>query len=828
MAKDPKKKQSTGIEYVVSKDKVDGVVDDQFIALRSEFEQVRHSRTMYVGDSGAKGALHLFKEVFNNALDEMNNDAHASRKTKRVYVSFSEKLQKFTVLDEGRGMPTDVLVDAVMVKHFTTKSVGLSTSRNKKHTGLHGVGLTVTAALSDFMSVTTYRGKHMKRIVIQDGDLKEFPVEKISKDMDGTFGLMVELIPSQKYLGEFHIDNDTVSNFLRNISYIMEKDLEITLVLEDAPKKNKTTIYKYQGLGGAVSHMSSSLEFPPVEVKISNEDYDLTVAFSYDRNYDGTAFASYCNYVITDFGGSHEVLAQQVICQYFTREAKRLEPNSRNEITFDDCKSGLIVAVNLEHIAPDYESQNKERVSNKFGADDKKELYDGIYNVMNNNQGSLKKAIAYLKNVAKARQEAHKIKGVSVKKQTTFLEDAEIPKFFPVTDRNSMKYKEIFLAEGDSAAGAILNCRNAEYQAVLTVNGVTDNVYGLSISRMMEKPTFANLVRVLGCGVGSNFDINKLRYNKIVIACDVDIDGFNIASLLMCFFILFTPELIKQGKIYRAMPPLYLLDEKSLKRISKTKPWVYDKVEYYDLYHSIIADSIEMWIEETPVKVLKSGKIPNHTSPFITPLTKKQIVKWLNINSEYLLELNNFGKKSTTSPILLETLLYLEQIFPDQREFQTVVHKQFPEMNYDPNSCTFSGSWNGEQWTLIYDRILKKAATRYQRELAKNPSIYVWFKYRKDNEVPVRCTIGEFLNLMKNTVGLKIEQRFKGLGEAESDLLFTTAVNPKFRKLHRITIGDFDEALKVFELLHGKGAVLRERRRDLLDNASISYMDIDN
>ena len=465
------KKGFTGnhdIDFLESQDKVDGVKDDTFIALRSELDQIRFSRTMYVGDSGVKGAFHLFKEVFNNALDEMNNPENASKKVKRIYVSFSEKLQKFTVADEGRGIPMDMLVDSVMTKHFTTKSVDLSKVRNKKQTGLHGVGNTVVAALSDLMSVTTYRGKRCKTIVLVDGELSEPPVKELKEPQ---FGTVVELIPSQKYLGEFHIDEDMVENFMRNMSYLVDPDFELVLNLVDRPKKQQTIIYKAKGLRAAVEYMSSSLEFSPVEVMVDTEDFTMTVAFSYDRNVDETVFTSFCNYVITDFGGTHEQIAQQAICQYLTREAKRLDPNSKQEITFDDCKSGLIIAVNLEHIAPAYESQNKERVSNKFSSEDKKQLVDGIYMAMNVNQGTLKKVISYLRNVAKARQESHKIKGVTVKKQTTFLDDAEIPKFFPVTDRNSTGYRELYLCEGDSAAGGVLNCCNRQYQAVMTVNG---------------------------------------------------------------------------------------------------------------------------------------------------------------------------------------------------------------------------------------------------------------------------------------------------------------------------------------------------------------------
>lgn len=310
------------------------------------------------------------------------------------------------------------------------------------------VGMTLVAALSDVMTVTTFRGTQMKRISLMDGNLIEEVVKPLKKD-EQTTGTMTEFIPAKKYIGDFHIDNDMVLDFLRNMSYIVEPDVEITLTLEDAPKKHKIHILKAEGLEAAVKYMSSDLEFPPISVKVSTEEYDLSIAFSYDRKVSNTEFTSYCNYVITDFGGSHEVVAQQAICQYFTREAKRLDPNSKQEISFDDCKNGLLIAVNLEHITPRFESQNKERVSNKFGPEDKKLISDAIYNVMNNNSAVLSKAIKYLRNVSKARQEANKIKGVKLVKQTTFLDDAEIPKFFPTTDRNANHYKELYLCEGD-------------------------------------------------------------------------------------------------------------------------------------------------------------------------------------------------------------------------------------------------------------------------------------------------------------------------------------------------------------------------------------------
>lgn len=364
----------------------------------------------------------------------------------------------------------------------------------------------------------------------------------------------------------------------------------------------------------------------------------------------------------------------------------------------------------------------------------------------------------------------------------------------------------------------------------MTINGVVDNVHDCSLPQLLQKSTFKNLLNVLGCGVGPNFDINKLRYNKIIICTDKDIDGSNITSLLLCFFITFLPELIYQGKVYKAMPPLYLMDQSSLKKYYKGREWLYDKYEYYDLYHNIIADNVDLWIEETPADILKSGKTPKLTAPYITKLTKKQMVQWMNMTSEYSAELNNLGKKAACNPTLLEIVCSLKKHFKNKKDFETAIHNNFPEMSYDINNESLMGSWDGDYFSLICDKLFDYSASRYLQQLARNDyNVYVWFRSKKDPDgKPTRCTVGQFLDIMTSTINLKIEQRFKGVGEAEAQLLFKTTINPKLRKLYKITIEDIKEAKATFELLHGKSAELREKRRELLDSASLSYADIDN
>lgn len=374
-----------------------------------------------------------------------------------------------------------------------------------------------------------------------------------------------------------------------------------------------------------------------------------------------------------------------------------------------------------------------------------------------------------------------------------------------------------------SACGGLLNSRNAAYQAIYGVQGVTDNVYGLSLNQLLQKKTFRDLINILGTGIGKDFDINKLRYDKIIICSDSDIDGFNITSLLLCFFYIFMPEIITSGKLYKAMPPLYLMDLKSLRRFYTGREWLYDKNEYYHMLNTIIADNCEIALEPMQ-KGNKRGKLPE-----VVPLTKKETMKWLALNNEYKLELDNLGKKSACDPRIVEIVCYFKRLYKNPMDFKKAIETQYPEMTFDTRNQSLIGSWNGEHFSLICDSLFDSRAQRFVDEMKQNPTLYLYYRYKKNNKDKFkRATIGEFLEEMDKVFNVKIDQRFKGVGEVDAELLFRTVTNPKFRRLLQIDINDIKKTAEVFELLHGKSVSLREARRDLIDNTKLSYADIDN
>ena len=786
--------------------------DDKYVVLDREVDQIRQSVEMYIGRRFTSGALHLCKEIFNNALDECLNENSPADK---IEVLFDESTREFIVSDNGRGIPFDIMVTVCTKKHSSTKFD--KTKANQFNAGLNGVGITVTMALSDYFSLTSYRGDEYKIIEFFDGELVEHEPVKCKKPR---FGTIVKFIPSEKYLGKIDLTVDIIETYFRNMSYILPTG--ISLKFSGKSKDGLSDVnrlYKPEGLGSNVEFLSQTLEFKPVEVESIGDGIEMSMAFSYDKTLDDTIISSFCNYVVTTEGGYHEIACQRAICEYFSKEAKKMDPNHKYEVSFDDCKKGLIFAVNCKHHNPMYEGQHKSKVGNKeIQVEGKPMIYKALVDYFNSNNSLLKKIISYLRQIAKIRLEAHKIKEIDTKKPSSFLDDAEIKSFFNVSDRNYNGYKELFIAEGDSAAGALLNSRNAKYQAVFGLIGVVDNTYGISSAQVLQKQTFRNLVKVLGCGIGADFNINKLKWNKIIICTDKDTDGDFITSLLCTFFATHLPGIINDGRLYKAIPPLYLLDKKTIKKYNMKTDYLFDKKEMDNIFFNIIANNIDVCLcndEDLSGQVL---------------LKKKELVDVLFQTKNYISELTNLVKRSGGIPIIVEyACWYLIKYGHDKKKFKCAIEKQFPEMIYDMREESLDGSYNGEHFTLIIDKLFVKMAKRFIKILAeKTPSFYVIYKNKKDNYNPELVTFGTFLYAMRNQYDIELEQRFKGLGEADPSILFISTMNPKIRKLYKINMTDVKKTMEIVRLLHGKDAQMIEERRKMLEDLDITYDDIDS
>lgn len=801
--------------------------DDEWVQLDNEFEQIQQCIGMYMAATNEAAAVHLAKEILNNSVDELTSAEVTSRIKNRVIdVNIDEVSKMITIMDSGRGMPFDVIVSAFTKKHGSTK---FGRHFNKFSAGQNGVGCTLVAALSTYLCAQSFRDGQCKRIEFQNCKLKEYAPVKTKKS-DPQHGTMVQFIPNEKYIGKINLEAEMLEDWIRRMSYMIPEGITFRFV---GIKKGKDAMinktYTKQTLSDNVTYLSPTLEFPPVEVESEEVEYDgqtikMNMAFSYDKTVDGELIDAYCNFVHNTDGGYHVDACRRAICDFLVKEAKNADPNNKYEVSYDDCKKGLIMSVLCFHTEPNFGGQSKDRVDNKTIGRKGREIVVGLLReYFSNNQALLKRIITYLRQVAKARLQTNQIRGITAKKTTTFLEDAMIQGFENVADRNRNGYKELFLVEGISALGSLINVRNPTYQAVLSIFGVIDNTVGLTTANAMNKKSIQEIVNVLGCGIGPSFDISKLRWNKIIIASDADVDGFNITSNICAFFICHMPELVKAGYVYKALPPLYVSRDPVLKKMNFNS-FISDKKEYIDMFNQIVTKSVDMMLPEDK----DSGKY--------VKLSSAEKMRWLTINKNYLDEMTRIIKRcgfdfNEKYMYILEKIIETLMLVMGNRKtgwakkFKEEIEKVFPEMTYSVTEESLEGSYDSTHITLIVDKLFLKLCADVIDMLHQNVDLYIQMKGVNDDNY-TEYTIGTAMMKLQNRYSIRIDSRFKGLSEINADLMFKTVTNPLYRKLVRLTTNDITKAEAMAYLLHSRKNA--EDRRNLLDNMKISYDDIDN
>lgn len=791
------------------------IKDDEYVYYENEYEQVRKFIGMYISYRGSKAALHLFKEIFNNALDECVNE---NSPADHIDIYFDEETLRIIVEDNGRGIPFEKLREVCTKKHTTTKE---GRKFNVESAGENGVGLKVTAALSDFYQVTSYRGNEYKTLTVMNG--KDITESKPMKSKKPKTGLRVEFVPSEEYLGKIHITADDLCEWLRCMSYICPEG--ITMKLVSKKKKSEVILsrtYKAEGLAEDVKYLGNELEFNPITVsfdQISEEDpmreFAINMAFSYDLTMDNETIDSYCNYIHTIENGTHVDGCESALCSFFVKAAQKLDPKSKYPVTFEDCKKGLILVVNCRAARPNFSGQVKERVGNEYmQTDSRKQMQKALDTYFISNQVTLKRIIDYLRKMAKIRLASHSMKGLDAKKTQTWADEREVSTYIGLSDRNTKGYTELFICEGDSAGRHVANMVDHRYQAVYLLRGVIPNAFGMTTEKAMKNDVLRNLVKILGCGIGKDFNIANLRFHKIIILSDEDIDGHNITSLLCAFFAVHLPQIIVEERLYKAVPPLYLLKDNNKNSFIKGNKYIFDKHQYNDIYDKAVADNVEM------ILLPDSGEDIH--------LSKKEAYGWMRTNLQYLYYLENMVKKSAAPLYIVEVVCWMYLASEgNEKKFKKLIEKAFPECKFDINEHSLRGAYNKEDITLIVDNIFLKNATRLFDIMKENPSLMLKFKNRTSKSADyTTLTTGQFLKVVSTKYSPDIDQRFKGLGEMDGELLFVSTLNPAIRKLYKITMHSAERAIMQISNLHGKENA--EFRKQLVYDGQYTIEDIDN
>ncbi len=528
------------------------------ITVLEGLEAVRVRPAMYIGSTDIRGLHHLVWEVVDNSVDE-------------ALAGFCTHIEiailpgnGISVTDNGRGIPTDIhpkekvgTIQVVMTKlHAGGK---FNNGSYKVSAGLHGVGVSCVNALPNKLIVTVRRnGKVVKQEFAKGVPCG--PQVEVGPS-DGTTGTTVEFYPDDTIFSELVYVYDTLATRFRELAFLMS-GLRLTLTDKRDPEHIVTDTFCFPGgvseFVKYVDEHRTPLFQEPIHLVLPNGEYPLEVAMWYNDGYQENFF-SFVNNVNTYDGGTHVTGFKTALTRIIGKFAQDMPKGKKDtQITADDIREGLTAVIAIKVSQPQFEGQTKRKLGNSeiasyvnstFGA--KLEEY------FQENPNAIKVILDKVYNAAVAREAAHRARTLARRKNV--LESGGLPGKLADCSSRDPKVCELFIVEGDSAGGSAKMGRSREFQAILPLRGKILNVEKASLHRVLDTEEIQNLVNAIGTGIGTEFKMEKLRYDKIVIMTDADVDGSHIQTLLLTFFFRYMRPLIDEGHIFLAMPPLYKL-----------------------------------------------------------------------------------------------------------------------------------------------------------------------------------------------------------------------------------------------------------------------------
>lgn len=559
--------------------------DAESISVLEGLEAVRKRPGMYIGSVSTKGLNHLIYEIVDNAVDE-----HLAGYCSEVRVTL-EKDGSATVADNGRGVPVGMHAKGVPAARlvYTTLHAGgkFDDSAYKTSGGLHGVGSSVVNALSVYMDVEISQEGYIHHDRYEKGlpvvELEDGLLPKIGKTKKT--GTKVNFLPDDTIFEKTKFKADDVKSRMHETAYL---NPSLTIIFEDlrGAEKEKIVYHEPDGILGFIKDLNSKKEaiHEPVYFKGESDGIEVEAAFQYVNEFHENILG-FCNNIYNSEGGTHltgfKTTFTTVINQY-ARELGILKEKDSN-FTGADVRNGMTAIISIKHPDPRFEGQTKTKLDNPDASKaTSKVTGEEIVRYFDRNLENLKKVIGCAEKSAKIRKTEEKAKtNLLTKQKYSFDSNGKLAN---CESRDASKC-EIFIVEGDSAGGSAKTARDRMYQAILPIRGKILNVEKASIDKVLANAEIKTMINAFGCGFsegyGNDFDISKLRYDKIIIMADADVDGAHISTLLLTLFYRFMRELIDEGHIYIAMPPLYkampkkgeeeyLYDDKALERYRKT------------------------------------------------------------------------------------------------------------------------------------------------------------------------------------------------------------------------------------------------------------------
>ncbi|OCC16296.1 DNA gyrase subunit B [Dissulfuribacter thermophilus] len=778
---------------------------------------VRKRPAMYIGNTGEEGLHHLVYEVVDNSIDE----ALAGYCTK-ILITIHED-NSITIEDNGRGIPVDI--------HPTEKIPGLELVMTRLHAGgkfdhqtykvsggLHGVGVSVVNALSLWLKAEVYRDGYIWTQSYKRGE-PEGPLQQLGRTKKT--GTKITFKPDPEIFQETTIFKYPILQArMRELAYL---NPAVKIILHDERSGEKNEFHYKGGISSFVEYLNRNKDLvneKPIYIEGAKDNVEVEVAFQYNRGYQEKVL-SYVNNIRTKEGGTHVAGFRIALTKCLNKYASDdvVPKKLREKMEGEDVREGLTCVISVRVPNPQFEGQTKTKLGNSEVRSIVASIVsEGLTTYLEENPSVAKKILQKAVEAARAREAARRAKELARKKGSG-NELLMAGKLAECQEKDPEK-REIFIVEGDSAGGSAKQGRDRRFQAILPLRGKIMNVEKARFDKMLASEEIKQLIAALGTGIGpEDFDPDKVRYHKIIIMTDADVDGAHIRTLLLTFFYRQMIDLIDRGYIYVAQPPLYRVstgkkNERFLKDDDELDSFLFERVTK-DL--KIRIQGFDKTFEGNEVKKL-FNKLSNYEKA-VTELCKKGL--WKEVIQD-IFELNISSQDQF-----------------DDYEYTVNLTKKFKDKGYIVGPINPSSGEHGGYEFNIAKRDLAYLNTTIGPELLVLPEFHRAIKaYQKisdffgkeffvisGNEEKKFEEIEVMLDYIRNLGrrGLNI-QRYKGLGEMNPDQLWETTMNPEKRRLLRVTISDANEAENLFTTLMGDKV---EPRKEFIQQHALEVEELD-
>jgi DNA gyrase subunit B len=786
--------------------------DSSSIVTLKGLEAVRKRPTMYIGTLGVEGCFHLFREIFDNCLDEFMGGWG-----KTIWVSMDKDGRGVTVRDEGRGIPVD---NGALEHLLTTLHSGGKFEEGAYATsaGLNGVGSSCVNALSDVMDVTVFKDGFVWKQSFSKGVAKGKIVKGEPTKKSGT---TVHFVPDVTIMEEVAFDIDRIRQYC-DIQAYLNAGLKVVLNVD-----GKTEEFHHpQGLIEYVEHLNKQPMFKTVASMAASEQMPsgkpgqmihVEVAIGYSKGSE-EEMQSFCNSIPTTDGGTHVQgfrMSQVTIIKNLVKELKILGKKDEDiEIKGEDVREGLVAIVSVKHPDPKYKGQTKHNLGNQDVQGIVQRLLNAEFKIWLDAHPEEAKIIAKkCVAAAKARVAANRARtAVQRKESLGFAAVNNVGKLADCTSTNAEEC-ELFMVEGDSAGGSAKSGRDPRVQAIYALRGKPLNSNDVQVQRLLDNKELSDLLTVMGCGYGEHFDVEKRKYHKIVIMTDADVDGAHIAILLLTFLFRHCRPLFEVGAIYAAQPPLYKVETKGGKDVYMLNDHQYETyirkraAELFDVSLSKDGETYEDYLAANAFSSFLS-KAQNY------PETIRATAERIGCNAqlvEFFADYGGYIGDTENTETFAEALT---DAFPGLTTTVT-----------QPGQFYLEGLYQNRFHAFYVDADLLPLVEPVVKAREGFGGYTMAYVLPKGSEEGEYLSISQAVAKVISAATPAHRQRFKGLGEMPAPELWDTTMNPATRSMLRITVADMEGTDDLIQRLMGNDPEHRkaflETNQNLVKNLDV-------